>query len=188
MNFTTMDEAYFYFVSRVQQLAIDQGRDVIGWDEIWAAFGTKLNKSTIVHAWRSAQVCVDATKAGYRCLWSPYSAWYLDYLGVTWQAMYEQDPCAGIDDTTCKSLLLGGGGEQWGETADTSDVLQTIWPRMAAIAERLWSPKSINSSASATMRYAYHRCRLNSRGVAAAPYSNANARMQPSGPGGCLQQ
>eukprot|EP01047_Picozoa_sp_COSAG01_P105984 COSAG01_NODE_35144_length_536_cov_1.160183_1_plen_54_part_00 len=34
--------------------------------------------------------------------------------------------------------MMGGGGEQWGETVDTSDLEQTIWPRMGAIAERLW--------------------------------------------------
>jgi hypothetical protein len=52
--------------------------------------------------------------------------------------MYQQEPCTGIPDSACAKLMMGGGGEQWGETVDTSDLEQTIWPRMGAIAERLW--------------------------------------------------
>jgi hexosaminidase len=40
---------------------------------------------------------------------------------------------------------IGGQGEMWGETVDTSDIEQTVWPRLAAIAEKLWSPESVTS-------------------------------------------
>ena len=84
--------------------------------------------------------------------------------------------------------MLGGGGEMWGETVDTSDLQNTIWPRLAAIAERLWSPRSVTSADLARVRFAHFRCLLNLRGVAAAPVNNAVARSAPPGPGGCLDQ
>ena len=73
-----------------------------------------------------------------------------------------------------EKLLLGGEG--------------CIWPRMAAIAERLWSPRHVNDTAKAEPRYAYFRCMLNQRGVEAAPCNNSNARAAPSGPGRCYKQ
>ena len=84
--------------------------------------------------------------------------------------------------------MLGGGGEMWGETVDTSDLQQTVWPRLAAIAERLWSPRSITSAADAKGRFASFRCLLNRRGIAAALSNNLKARQAPPGPGGCLDQ
>ncbi len=76
----------------------------------------------------------------------------------------------------------------WGETVDVSDIQQTIWPTAAAIAERLWSPRGINSTANATPRMEYFRCLLNERGIAAAPPKNAQARSAPPGPGSCYKQ
>ena len=45
----TADQGYEYFVRRAQAIARSQGRDVVGWEEIWNHFGTELDKSTIIH-------------------------------------------------------------------------------------------------------------------------------------------
>jgi len=183
------DGAYMYFVKRAQAIARSQGRDVVGWEEIWDHFGTNLDKSTIIHQWLpGSSIAKNATSHGYRVLWSTDGVWYLDGLSTTWQTMYVQEPCDGIPDDLCNTLMLGGGGEMWGETVDTSDIQQTIWPRLGAIAERLWSPRDVNSADAASTRYSSFRCLLNRRGVAAAPSNNAVARSAPPGPGGCYKQ
>ena len=78
----------------------------------------------------------------------------------------------------------------WGETADGSDVLQTIWPRAAAAAERQWSYDVVtNSSAPGVAdRLQAFRCLLLERGIPAAPVTNKVARSAPSGPGSCMTQ
>ena len=65
---------------------------------------------------------------------------------------------------------------RWGETVDSSDIEPTVWPRLGAVAERLWSPRSINDFTDAQDRMMAFRCLLNRRAVAAAPGDNANAR------------
>jgi hexosaminidase len=80
----------------------------------------------------------------------------------------------------------------WGEVVDASDLEQTLWPRLAAVAEQLWSPQSITNATlainSAYPRLSEFRCLLNRRGVRAAPANNHVARGPPAGPGGCLGQ
>jgi len=185
----TPDQGYAYFVKEAHRIARSQGRDVVGWEEIWDHFGTELDKSTIIHQWLpGSKIAANATSHGYRVLWSTDGVWYLDGLGTTWQTMYTQEPCNGIPDTQCNTLMLGGGGCMWGETVDTSDIMQTIWPRMGAIAERLWSPRELTSADAATERYKAFRCLLNRRGIAAAPALNSGARKSPPGPGSCYAQ
>jgi hexosaminidase len=77
----------------------------------------------------------------------------------------------------------------WGETVDTSDIQSTVWPRLGAIAERLWSPrdKVVDADAAHARMFAF-RCLLNRRGIAAAPVDNLDARTAPPGPGGCFLQ
>lgn len=62
--------------------------------------------------------------------------YYLDDLSEPWQKFYDVDILAGITNTSAIPLVLGGETCMWGETADGSDVLQTVWPRAAAAAER----------------------------------------------------
>jgi len=76
-----------------------------------------------------------------------------------------------------------------GETADGSDVLQTIWPRAAAAAERQWS-YDVTGRADAGVAYRLQafRCWMLERGIAAAPVTNPSARSAPAGPGSCMSQ
>lgn len=116
------------------------------------------------------------------------TSWYLDNLNVRWDAVYANEPCEGVPDALC-SMILGGHGEMWGETVDASDLQQTVWPRLGAIAEKLWSRRAdTSSSADAKPRMQSFRCKLNERGIAAAPVNNLLARKAPEGPGSCLAQ
>lgn len=64
----------------------------------------------------------------------------------------------------------------------------TIWPRAAAVAERLWTPQALMDVEAAEARLEVFRCMLNLRGIGAAPVTNAQARSAPSGPGSCYKQ
>ena len=75
-------------------------------------------------------------------------------------------------------------------TSAGSDVLQTIFPRAAAAAERQWSYDVVTNSGAPGVadRLQAFRCLLLERGIPAAPVTNAVARSAPSGPGSCLSQ
>ena len=156
---------------------------------MWKHFGTDLDKRTVIHAWLSTDTVVDATSKGYRVIWSVDGKYYLDALGENWTSFYNVDPLAGITDASAQALVLGGETEMWGETADGSDVLQTIFPRAAAAAERQWTYDIPSASAVGVAdRLQAFRCLLLERGIPAAPVANANARTAPSGPGSCMRQ
>ena len=48
--------AYGYFTQRVGAMAKAQGRRVVQWAEVYANVGTRLDKSSIVHIWRSPHI------------------------------------------------------------------------------------------------------------------------------------
>ncbi|KAL6069951.1 Beta-hexosaminidase [Balamuthia mandrillaris] len=186
-KFTT-DDTYMYFVQRAHDIAIAYQRTPVNWEEVFNHFGTKLDKRTVIHVWLDKQTLARVVAAGYRGILSNNDVWYLDHLGTTWQQFYLNEPFQYITDPKQQALVLGGEVCMWGETVDTSDIFQTIWPRAAAAAERLWSPSSQNDTTEFLPRLERFRCLLNERGFAAAPTNNAQARTAPSGPGSCLSQ
>ncbi|KAH0919580.1 LOW QUALITY PROTEIN: hypothetical protein HID58_027240 [Brassica napus] len=178
----TEAEAYEYFVLRAQKIASSHGYEIINWEETFNNFGNKLNPKT---AWYWS--CWESDCG--RCIMSNQDKWYLDHIDTPWQMFYANEPFEMIKDEKRQSLVLGGEVCMWGEHIDASDIQQTIWPRAAAAAERLWTPytKLAENPDKVTTRLAHFRCLLNERGVAAAPLVGGG-RVAPFEPGSCLAQ
>jgi hexosaminidase len=128
-----------YFNSRIQKIVEKHGKTMEGWDEI---LRPDLPKTIVIQSWRGQQSLADAARQGYRGLLS--SGYYLDLNQPTSQH-YVVDPftgpTAGLSDAD-KEKILGGEACMWAEYVSPENVDSRIWPRMAAIAERLWSPQN----------------------------------------------
>lgn len=196
----TLADGYLYYGRRVHPFVTQTlNRTLVGWQEMYDAFYTALDPATtIIQQWiphggwgtfvPNVAFTKNVTSHGYRLIWSDAAKWYLDFTQVTWQEMYDAEPCQGLVDQEC-SLVLGGEGCMWGEAVDTSDLMATVWPRAAAIAERLWSPRTAKEgAANATDRLVAFRCLLNRRGIAAAPPENPLARSAPYDASSCYYE
>ncbi|CAL5363045.1 unnamed protein product [Camellia sinensis] len=159
------------------------------WEETFNNFGDKLSRKTVVHNWLGGGVAERVVAAGLRCIVSNQDKWYLDHLDTTWPEFYMNEPLTNITNPKQQELVIGGEVCMWGEQIDGSDIEQTIWPRAAAAAERLWSPYDnlAKDPRQITGRLAHFRCLLNQRGVAAAPLAGPG-RVAPQDPGSCYMQ
>lgn len=174
---------------RAQKIAVSHGYEVINWEETFNSFGSKLDRKTVVHNWLGSGVAERVVKAGLRCIVSNQDSWYLDHLDATWQQFYTNEPLTNITEPKLQKLVLGGEVCMWGEHIDGSDIEQTIWPRAAAAAERLWTrfDKLAKKPEDVMTRLMHFRCLLNQRGVAAAPLDGPG-RVAPIEPGSCYVQ
>ncbi|KMT14684.1 hypothetical protein BVRB_4g074520 [Beta vulgaris subsp. vulgaris] len=182
-------QAYQYFVLRAQKIALSHGYEIINWEETFNNFGDKLDRKTVIHNWLGGGVAEKVTAAGLRCIVSNQDKWYLDHLDITWDEFYMNEPLTNISNPKQQKSVIGGEVCMWGEHIDASDIEQTIWPRAAAAAERLWtsSDKLARNPRQVTRRLAHFRCLLNQRGVAAAPLAGPG-RIAPEDPGSCYTQ
>ncbi|KAL0402584.1 UNVERIFIED_CONTAM: Beta-hexosaminidase 3 [Sesamum latifolium] len=161
-------EAYQYFVLRAQKIALSHGYEIINW--------------------LGGGVAQQVVKAGLRCIVSNQDKWYLDHLDALSQDFYTNEPLTNITDPRQQALVLGGEVCAWAEHIDASDIEQTIWPRAAAAAERLWTSyeKLAKDPEQVRGRLSFFRCLLNQRGVAAAPLDGLG-RAAPEEPGSCFR-
>ncbi|GBG59261.1 hypothetical protein CBR_g32276 [Chara braunii] len=188
----TSQAAYLRFVRRAQRSALTHGRDPVNWEDTFNTFGRDLDNRTIVQTWLTEEAVAKVVGAGLRCIASYRRFWYLDDLKLEWENFYGYEPLKSITRPQEQALVLGGEVCMWGETVDPSDIFQTIWPRAAAAAERLWSPRHktdryVEQYGEVSKRLKRFRCLLTQRGVAAAPVES-RPRSPPRGPGSCFTQ
>jgi hypothetical protein len=116
-----------------------EGKRMIGWDEV---LHPSLPRETAIQSWRRQKSLADAARQGYSGILS--FGYYLDYILTTAQH-YAVDPVPdslGLDAEQA-SRILGGEACMWTEYVSPLTIDTRLWPRLAAIAERFWSPKQV---------------------------------------------
>ena len=134
-----------YFNRRLQAILKKHGKKMAGWDEI---FHPDLPKDILVQSWRGQKSLAEAARQGYSGILS--YGYYLDLIQPA-SAHYLVDPMdkdAAALTGEQKSRILGGEACMWSEYVSPETVDSRIWPRAAAVAERLWSPQEVKDPAS----------------------------------------
>jgi hexosaminidase len=129
-----------YFNQRVQKIVSKHGKTMLGWDEI---LRPDLPNSIVIQSWRGPDSLAQAARQGYRGLLS--SGYYVDLM---WSAErhYLTEPLSGAAANLSaeqQKRILGGEACMWSEYVSPENIDSRIWPRTAAIAERLWSPQNV---------------------------------------------
>jgi len=160
-----------YFEQQIHAIGAKFGRTPVNHQEVFSA-GISLPSDIVIQVWEDFQTLSDVVKAGYRAILSNYNAWYLDCGFATWCPYcswldaYNNEPLAGSNFTAAQqALILGGEACVWGELISDRNIDSRLWPRAAAVAERLWSQQNVTNTGDAFARLLKHTCRLASRGI-----------------------
>ncbi|HNW98779.1 MAG TPA: family 20 glycosylhydrolase [Bacteroidales bacterium] len=137
----TNDELQKYFNKNILKIITKCGKKMMGWDEI---FVPGLPNDIVIQSWRGLAYTKNAANKGYQTILS--SGYYID-LSQTTESHYLNDPLPDTMkiDESAKKYILGGEATMWSELTTDETVDSRIWPRTAAIAERLWSPSSVKN-------------------------------------------
>ncbi|PYY20232.1 MAG: beta-N-acetylhexosaminidase [Acidobacteria bacterium] len=135
-NLNTNEDLQTYFTQRVVKIIQKYKKTPVGWDEVLTP---DLPKDVVVHSWRGPESEAKAVQDGHRALLS--NGYYLD-LAEPADKHYLNDPLGGDAAKLSpeqQKMILGGEACMWSEMVSAENVDSRIWPRTAAIAERLWS-------------------------------------------------
>lgn len=150
-----VDELQSYLIRRIGMYLENNGRTLVGWDEILQGGA---DTSAVVMAWRGVEKGRESLSAGLRTIMSPGAYCYFDtyqdapellpeamggYLPLS--KVYSFDPeealSAGIEGSSLDcSGILGVQANLWTEYVPTGDHAEMmVYPRLYAISEIAWS-------------------------------------------------
>jgi len=174
-NLKTQEEVQSYFEKRLEKIVESKGKKFLGWDEILEG---GLAPDAIVMSWRGMKGGIEAAKMGHEVVMSPTTFAYLDYMNgdpaiepriyanLRLNKTYQFDPAP---DSVNSKLIIGGQANLWTEQVyNTRHLEYMTWPRAFAIAEAVWSPKSVRNFDDFAGRVEKHFDRFN---VAQIKYS-----------------
>jgi hexosaminidase len=130
------------FTAKIQKIVSDHKKIMEGWDEV---LQPDTPKDVVIQSWRGDTSLSEAARRGYRGVLS--FGYYID-LNQSAAEHYLVDPLGGSAATLTpgeKTRILGGEPTMWTDIVSNENIDNRIWPRTAAIAERLWSPEQIQN-------------------------------------------
>lgn len=133
-----------YFINRINKSFKKTNKKLIAWDNM---FHENLDKQTIFQVKTKKETTYDMAISGYQNLLS--FGYELDLMLPT-QTHYTNDPLPLLEIHTDKDKkklvtpaqeknIIGGEALMWTDFVSANSFDSRVWPRTAAIAERLWS-------------------------------------------------
>ncbi len=139
------------FTARIQKIVAGRKKIMVGWDEV---LQPDTPKDVVIQSWRGPNSLAYAARNGYRGVLS--SGYYID-LNQSAAEHYLVDPLGDSAATLApdqRSRVLGGEATMWTDIVSDENMDNRIWPRTAAIAERLWAPQQVQDVDSMYQRLA----------------------------------
>jgi len=140
-----------YFITRIEKYINSKGRKIIGWDEILEG---GLAPNATVMSWRGEAGGIAAAKQNHYVIMTPENPLYINHQqsrnedSVTQggynpiENVYQYNPVPSILTEKQAKYILGAQGNMWSEyISNTSKLEYMLFPRMAALAEVLWTPQ-----------------------------------------------
>ena len=130
-----------HFNRRIATIITGYGKKMAGWEQI---LQPGLPGTTVIQSYLGEKSLVESARSGYPVVNSKANELYIDLLFPA-DFHYSYDPLPAdipLSDKE-KKLILGSEATMWGELVSPENIDSRIWPRTAAIAERLWSPAEV---------------------------------------------
>ena len=157
------------------KMLAERGKTGIGWDEVLEDTEQyKLPSDIIIMSWRGRDAGMAASRLGHRVIMAPSTdGCYLDYrhsedpeeMGRARisriSQIYNMNPVDPGMSAEEAGLVLGGQGNLWSEVIYSGKIAEyMIFPRICALAENLWTPRSSKDLVDFARRLPVHQARL----------------------------
>ncbi len=174
-NLKDEHELQSYFVKRIESYLATKGKKIIGWDEILEG---GIADNAAVMSWRGHEGGIRAANMGHDVVMTPHSFVYLDYYQSKYNeplsigGMLPMEKVYSIDimppeiTEDKRKHIIGAQSNVWTEyMADGKHVEYMVFPRLAALAEALWTPRGQLDYDDFVRRMAAHYARYDAMGI-----------------------
>lgn len=185
-----------YFIRRMEKFIIAQHKKLIGWDEILEG---GLAPEATVMSWRGESGGIQAAQMKHDVVMTPGSPCYFDQYQAgpegeplaiggfnTLKKVYNYEPVPKELNSNEAGYVLGAQANVWTEYIPTVEHLEyMVLPRMAALAEVIWTARENKNWISFNQRLQIHFKAYEQKGLHYCP-GNFTVAIQPSSQNGNL--